>query len=118
MQDGALRERKVKNYQTRKKALNYKDLLLFLTPSALRAAVSEYHAVADGHDPPDRGHDGSHFGRPLDGRNAPFADLHARFHNCSSKNGGALAFTHSLGAPILVLKTEGKGDPSGIVGHS
>ena len=26
MQDGALRERKVKNCQTRKKALNYKDL--------------------------------------------------------------------------------------------
>ncbi len=68
------RERKVKNYETRKNALNYEDLPLFLTPSALNAAVSEYHAVADGRDPPDRGLDGSHFGRPLDGGNAPKAE--------------------------------------------
>jgi len=78
MQDGALCERKVKNYQTRKKAFNYKDLRLFLTPSALSAAVSEYHAVADGHDPPDCGHDGSHFGRPLDGSHAPGAAIGTR----------------------------------------
>jgi len=49
--------------------------LLFLTPSALSAAVSEYHAVANGRDTPDSGHDGNHFGRPLDGRNAPQADI-------------------------------------------
>ena len=49
---------------------------------------------------------------------APFADLRARFHNCSCKNGRALASIHSLRAPILVSNTEGKGDPSGIVGHS
>jgi hypothetical protein len=52
------------------------------------------------------------------GRPAPFAELRARFHNCSCKNGGALASTHSLSAPILVSNTEGKEDPSGIVGHS
>ena len=68
------RERKVKNYETRKNALNYEDLPLFLTPSALNAAVSEHHAVADGRDPPDRRHDGSHFGWPLDGGNAPKAE--------------------------------------------
>jgi len=53
---------KIKNYETRKTALRHKGLLLFLTPSALSATVSEYHAVANGRDTPDRGHDGSHFG--------------------------------------------------------
>ena len=52
------------NYETRKKALRHNGLLLFLTPSGLSATVSEYHAVANGRDTPDCGHDGSHFGRP------------------------------------------------------
>ena len=43
------------NHETRKKALRHKGFLLFLTPSALSAAVSEYHAVANGRDTPDSG---------------------------------------------------------------
>jgi len=58
-----------------KKALRCNGLLLFLTPPALSAAASEYQAVANGRVTPDSGNDGSHFGRLLDSKNAPFADL-------------------------------------------
>jgi hypothetical protein len=44
---------KIKNFETRKNALRHKGFLLFLTPSALSAAASEYHAVANGRDTPD-----------------------------------------------------------------
>jgi len=64
----------LKNYETNKKALRYKGLFLFLTPSALSATVSEYHAVASGRDTTDSGHCWSDFWRPLDGENAPEAD--------------------------------------------
>jgi hypothetical protein len=36
------------NYETRNNTLRDKGFLLFLTPSALSATVSEYHAVANG----------------------------------------------------------------------
>jgi hypothetical protein len=36
------------NYETRKNTLRHRGFLLFLTPSALSAAVSEYQAVANG----------------------------------------------------------------------
>jgi hypothetical protein len=65
----------LKNYDTREKALRCKGLLLFLTPSALSAAASEYQAVANGRVTPDSGHDGSHFGRLLDSKNAPRAEV-------------------------------------------
>jgi hypothetical protein len=73
------RARRLARLLTRKKALRHKRFLLFLTPSALSAAVSEYHAVANGRDTPDSGHDGNHFGRPLDGRNAPQTDIAHEF---------------------------------------
>jgi hypothetical protein len=38
-------------------------------------SISEYRGFADGRDTPDTGHDGSRFGRPLDGRNAPVPDI-------------------------------------------
>jgi hypothetical protein len=44
---------KIKNFETRKNALRHKGFLLFLTPSALSVAASEYHAVANGRDTPD-----------------------------------------------------------------
>jgi hypothetical protein len=59
-----------------KKALRHKGFLLFLTPSALSAAASEYQAVANDRVIPDSGHDGSHFGRLLNGKNVPEADAH------------------------------------------
>jgi hypothetical protein len=42
-----------KNYETRKKAQRHNGFLLFLIRSALSAAASEYHAVANGRDTPD-----------------------------------------------------------------
>ena len=57
------------------KALRHKGFLLFLLPSALSTAASEYQAVANDRVTPDSGHDGSHFGRLLDGKNVPQADL-------------------------------------------
>ena len=50
------------NYETRKKALRHKGFLLFLTRSALSAAVSKYHAVANGRDTPDSGRCWNDFG--------------------------------------------------------
>ncbi len=41
------------NCETRKKPLCHKGFLLFVTPSALSAAASEYHVVANGRDTPD-----------------------------------------------------------------
>jgi hypothetical protein len=51
--------------------------LLFLTPSALSATFSAYHAVANGRDTPDSGRCRSDFWRPLDGENAPQAAIDA-----------------------------------------
>jgi len=65
------RRANLKIFVTRKKALRHKGFLLFLTPSALSATVSEYHAVANGRDTPDSGRCWSDFWRPLDGENAP-----------------------------------------------
>jgi hypothetical protein len=64
-----------KNYETGRKALLHKGFLLFLTPPALSAAVSENHAVANDRDTSDSGRCWSDFWRPLDGENAPGADL-------------------------------------------
>jgi hypothetical protein len=44
---------KIKNYETRKKAIRHKGVLLFLTPSALSLTFSAYHAVANGRDSPE-----------------------------------------------------------------
>ena len=63
------------NYETGRKALLHKGFLLFLTPSALSAAVSENHAVANDRDTSDSGRCWSDFWRPLDGENAPQADV-------------------------------------------
>jgi len=41
------------NYETRKKAIRHKGVLLFLTPSALSLTFSAYHAVANGRDSPE-----------------------------------------------------------------
>jgi hypothetical protein len=41
----------------------------------LGAAASEYQAVANGRVTPDSGHDGSHFGRLFDSKNAPRVDV-------------------------------------------
>jgi hypothetical protein len=38
---------KLKNYETRKKALRHKGFSLFLTPSALSVTALKYHAVAN-----------------------------------------------------------------------
>jgi hypothetical protein len=62
---------KLKNYETRKKALRHKGLLLFLTPSALSVTFSAYHAVANGRDTSDSERCWNDVWRPLDGGNAP-----------------------------------------------
>jgi hypothetical protein len=67
----------IKTFETRQKALRHKGLLLFLTPSALSATVSEYHAAANGRDTSDSGRCWSDLWLALDGENAPFPDLRA-----------------------------------------
>jgi hypothetical protein len=58
--------------------------LLFLTPSAFSATVSEYHAVTNGRDTPDSGRCGGDFWRRLDGGNAPICGhCPRREHGCT-----------------------------------
>jgi hypothetical protein len=58
-----------------RKSLWRKGFIAFLGHADLSVSISEYRGFADGRDTPDTGHDGSRFGRPLDGRNAPEAAI-------------------------------------------
>jgi hypothetical protein len=62
---------KLKTFATRKKALYHKELLLFLAPLALNAAVSKNRAVENDRDTPESGRHARGFLRSLGGCNAP-----------------------------------------------
>ncbi len=103
--------RKFKNFAERRKSLWCKGFIAFLGHADLSVSISEYRGFADGRDTPDTGHDGSRFGRPLDGRNAPIADISVpcarrqrserkRVHSISKEKGGPKPPKHKVSRGI------------------